>query len=88
MEWTLTSFGDGCRLTSRFACAGEFVCSTTFTLMRGDTTGGECGMWFLSPNTSCKVCSPGVSDISASVWPALRRQESESGQRGEFWNCL
>jgi alanyl-tRNA synthetase len=49
---------------------GGLACSTTFTLMRCDTTGGECGTWFLSPNTSCNVCSPGVSDTSASVWPA------------------
>jgi hypothetical protein len=25
--------------------------------MRGDMTGGLCGMWSLSPKSSCSVCS-------------------------------
>ena len=44
--------------------------STTTTRMRGDMSGGLCGMWSLSPNRSCRVCVPGLSVISASVWPA------------------
>ena len=44
--------------------------STTRTLMRGDMTGGVCGMWSLSPMSSCKVCAPGFSVISVSVCPA------------------
>ena len=33
-------------------------------------TGGVCGMWSLSPMSNCNVCSPGLSVISVSVWPA------------------
>ena len=34
-----------------------------------DSTGGECGMWFESPNSSCSVCLPGVSVTVVSVCP-------------------
>src|SRR5690242_7968629 len=39
-------------------------------LMGGDMTGGVCGMWSLSPTSSCKVCAPGFRVISVSVCPA------------------
>ena len=40
MEYTLASLGEGCRVPAA-ACGGAAACSTTFTLMRSDTSGGE-----------------------------------------------
>ena len=49
---------------------GAGATAATVTWMRGDITGGECGIWFLSPSRSCSVCGPGVSVKSTSVCPA------------------
>ncbi len=32
---------------------------STVMVIGSDCTGGSCGMWFLSANTSCSVCLPG-----------------------------
>ena len=47
-------------------CAG----SATRTLIFSENSGGLCGIWSLSANRSCSVCSPGVRSMVAWVWPA------------------
>ena len=54
----------------RRAVLAPCAVSTTLTVMRSETTGGVCGMWSLSPRSSCSICLPGVRVTCASVWPA------------------
>src|SRR6185437_524032 len=41
----------------------------TWIVIRFDTSGGSNGTWWASPNSSCRVCVPGLSAMVVSVWP-------------------